>query len=192
MGRRIALLGLVLVLGAPALGGSAAAGGGCHAPSDAGLTGSTDKTVAIEMCAFTDTVTFVSPGDSVTWTNEDMAPHTVTGAGSSWGDDRYMDQGDEVSYTFEDEGVYPYFCALHPSMVGTVVVGDAAGMLGKFGGKVEEVDLTSASTDAAPPAGRAGDGVSPGAALSVALGLAAAAILGRFLLRRRVGATPAA
>jgi hypothetical protein len=31
---------------------------------------------------------------------------------------------DTVSYRFQNSGVFPYFCLIHPGMVGAVVVGD--------------------------------------------------------------------
>ena len=139
---------VVLVLMLSALGvvlPSAALGGGCHAGPGAHLTGSTATKVAIAGCLFSDTVTYVDPGETVTWTNEDAVPHTVTGAANSWGDDQILYRNDKASYTFDDEGVYPYFCAFHPSMVGAVVVGDATAMAGGTGAGVEKVDLAAAS-----------------------------------------------
>lgn len=64
------------------------------------------------------TVTLAA-GGTVTWTNRDSAPHTVTGDG--------FDSGtleDEATYahTFPTPGTYAYRCAFHGSMRGTVVV----------------------------------------------------------------------
>jgi plastocyanin len=33
-----------------------------------------------------------------------------------------LDTGDAFSFVFSTPGTYPYFCALHPHMQGTVVV----------------------------------------------------------------------
>jgi plastocyanin len=139
---------VVLVLMLSALGvvlPSVALGGGCHAGPGAHLTGSTATKVAIAGCLFSDTVTYVDPGETVTWTNKDAVPHMVTGAVDSWGDDQTLYRNDKVSYTFDEEGVYPYFCPFHPSMVGAVVVGDATAMAGGTGAGVEKADLAAAT-----------------------------------------------
>jgi hypothetical protein len=36
-------------------------------------------------------------------------------------------QGETVSYRFDQDGVYPYSCLIHPGMVGAIVVGDGVG-----------------------------------------------------------------
>ena len=66
----------------------------------------------------------IEVGDTVTWINNDSSPHTVTSSndnGSTFDSDILM-QGETFSFTFDSEGQYPYFCTLHPNMVGTVVV----------------------------------------------------------------------
>jgi plastocyanin len=186
---------LVIVLGAfwLVLPG-AAAGGGCHALPDNEMTSSKKPAVAIGECAFVDTVTYVDPGDEVTWINKDPVPHTVSGAAFSWGTEDLLNRGDRVSYTFENEGVYPYYCALHPSMVGAVVVGDAtkaATLTNGIAGVVEVKD---------PPAGEGTTAADSGGSelssailgVSIALAIVAVFIVSRLALRRRAGATPAA
>ena len=37
-----------------------------------------------------------------------------------------LKRGREATYAFAEAGVYPYVCTVHPGMVGTIVVGDAA------------------------------------------------------------------
>ena len=127
MMRRFSFVLALAILGSIAVVPSVAAGGGgCYAPKGVKLS-SGDEVGLIVECAFQPTVNYIEPGDKVTWTNKDVFDHTVTGAASSWGSDALMSQGETVSYTFEDEGVYPYYCAYHPSMVGAVVVGDGRG-----------------------------------------------------------------
>ena len=58
-------------------------------------------------------------GETVTWTNEDSAKHTVTG--SDWGSGD-LAQGQTYSKTFDKAGAYEYRCNFHPSMVGSVIV----------------------------------------------------------------------
>ena len=118
----LAVLGTFAVLsGAP----SALAGGGCHGPMGMEMTSESGDTAVIAECSFSPTVLYVEPGDRVTWSNKDFSDHTVTGAAFTWGSERPLAQGDTISFAFKEEGVFPYYCAYHPAMVGAVVVGDA-------------------------------------------------------------------
>lgn len=168
----------------------AVAGGGCHAGGDAAMTSGVDEEITIGGCLYVDTVTYVEPGERVTWTNKDPVPHSVTGAANSWGNEEYLSRGEKVSYRFEKAGVFPYYCILHPSMVGVVLVGDAKAMLGTSVDGVKKIDLTAATTtDEGPPADSGSSALVPGAA--IALAVAAGAVL-LFVLKRRAGAaTPA-
>jgi len=89
------------------------------------MTSESGDTGLIAECSFTPTVLYVEPGDRVTWSNKDPYDHTVTGAAFTWGSERPLAQGDTISFAFKEEGVFPYYCAYHPAMVGAVVVGDA-------------------------------------------------------------------
>jgi plastocyanin len=64
----------------------------------------------------------VAEGDTVTWTNSDHAPHTVTSEGSGPLDSPNMQMGDTWSFTFTQAGTYPYYCVIHPDMQGSVEV----------------------------------------------------------------------
>jgi plastocyanin len=76
-------------------------------------------------------------GDTVTWTNRDATPHTVTSGENGQPDGRFdsspnfnplMAPGQTFSHTFTEEaGQYPYYCALHPNMGGTVMVATVGG-----------------------------------------------------------------
>lgn len=59
-------------------------------------------------------------GSSVSWTNDDRIVHSVTAIGEF---DSGVMQPDEVfEYTFDKVGGFDYYCMLHPSMVGRLVV----------------------------------------------------------------------
>ncbi len=65
----------------------------------------------------------VPVGTTVTWTNNDNVAHTVTFrngmAGSKW----LLPGGVGIfHYTFASKGIFPYYCTIHPSMVGAVTV----------------------------------------------------------------------
>ncbi len=68
----------------------------------------------------------VSPGTTVTWTNVDDRPHTVTDRAGSF-DSGIFDTGGTYTRTFDTPGTFQYFCTLHPDMVGTVAVTGADG-----------------------------------------------------------------
>jgi plastocyanin len=68
----------------------------------------------------------VSVGTTVTWTNDDAQPHTVNSGEnatpSGLFDSPIMAPQATFEYTFTEAGEFPYFCILHPNMVGTVSV----------------------------------------------------------------------
>jgi plastocyanin len=73
----------------------------------------------------------VSVGNTVTWTNNDSQPHTVTSGSNGQPDNKFnsspnfnplLNPGQTFSHTFTEAGDYPYFCMLHPNQVGTVSV----------------------------------------------------------------------
>jgi plastocyanin len=76
----------------------------------------------------------VTVGQTVVWTNDDSAFHTVTSgtagiadAGKEFdsgltGPTALTSEGKTFEHTFDRIGDYPYFCTLHPAMVGTVIV----------------------------------------------------------------------
>lgn len=103
----------------PALAG----GGGCHAAT----TDAQGTTIHVRDFCFAPTVLHIKPGDTVTWINDDQVVHTVTGSSMSFGDYTDVAPGKQVSYKFVASGAYPYYCAFHPGMVGTLVVGDGSG-----------------------------------------------------------------
>jgi plastocyanin len=76
-------------------------------------------------CAFGPTVAQVPVGSTVTFFNGPDFAHLVTGADQAWGSrDTEVPPGGTVSYTFDKPGVYPYACALHRGMSGSIIVGD--------------------------------------------------------------------
>jgi plastocyanin len=69
----------------------------------------------------------VSAGEEITWSNDDSAAHTVTSGTPSGGPDGIFDSslfmaGGTFSVTLDEPGEYPYFCMVHPWMIGIVTV----------------------------------------------------------------------
>ena len=62
----------------------------------------------------------------VTWVNEDSAFHSVTsgfyGEPTELFDSGHLDPYQSFSFTFDEIGIYDYYCTLHPWMDGQVIV----------------------------------------------------------------------
>src|SRR5215203_3944251 len=76
----------------------------------------------------------IESGTTVTWTNDGQMPHTVTADDGSF-DSEELNPGDSYTLTFSGSGTVPYYCEIHPNMVGSVTVGDEAG--GEVAGPIE-------------------------------------------------------
>ena len=68
----------------------------------------------------------VSAGEEITWSNDDSAAHTVTsglpGAPDGIFDSSLFMAGGTFSVTLDESGEYPYFCMVHPWMIGNITV----------------------------------------------------------------------
>lgn len=71
--------------------------------------------------AFSPSTITVPINTTVTWTNKDDVPHTVTNA-LGFFDSGSLDYGETFSYNFSVEGTYTYSCTIHSSIQGTVIV----------------------------------------------------------------------
>jgi plastocyanin len=85
-----------------------------------------DTAVKIANFTFGPNALTVKTGTTVTWTNEDDIPHTVTSTTLAF-KSAALDTGDKFSFKFTTPGTYKYFCSLHPHMTGTIVVETATG-----------------------------------------------------------------
>jgi plastocyanin len=77
--------------------------------------------VQISDSAFGTSVLTIEVGDTVTWTNSDDRPHTVTSRDGAF-DSGNLDEGASFSATFDTPGTYAYLCEYHPDMTATIVV----------------------------------------------------------------------
>ena len=77
--------------------------------------------VAIASFAYAPETITVARGETVTWTNEDPAGHTVTDEGGLFASET-LGRGATFRTRFDRPGRHRYACALHPEMRGTVVV----------------------------------------------------------------------
>lgn len=93
--------------------------------ADGGATSDEAATVTISDFAFQPGTIEVAAGATVAWTNDDGVPHTVTaGTPDAVGDafDEPVDAGETAEITLDETGTFDYFCAIHPTMTGQVVV----------------------------------------------------------------------
>jgi len=85
---------------------------------------------------FTPNPLSVTPGTTVTWTNNDLMAHTVTsGKVSDSNSGSLFDSGlisgttktadHTFQFTFANAGTYDYYCTIHPWMTGQVIVGSS-------------------------------------------------------------------
>lgn len=117
IGAAVALVGILALL---ALVTSCGAAGNTTTTTTPSTTGA-GATVTIKDFAFDPASVTVKVGESVTWTNQDSATHTIAGdnGGFQSGD---LANGDSFSFTFDQAGTYTYHCGIHPNMKGTVIV----------------------------------------------------------------------
>jgi plastocyanin len=117
----LALAGTACYGQSPAPSGTAtgAPGGTPPGGSTTGGTAPSGPAVTMQNFAFNPPDLEVKVGDTVTWTNQDSAPHTVAGDAFQSGE---LATGGTYSFTFDKAGTYVYKCGIHPTMTGTVVV----------------------------------------------------------------------
>ncbi len=118
-------------------------------------------------------------GDTITWTNQDAAPHTATADDGSF-DTGELARGQSGSHTFTTAGSFSYVCSIHPSMRATVTVaGDAAPSA------PPTADPTAPATPAAPTADTGSGLPDTGLDVLVPVGAGALLLAAGLLLRAR-------
>lgn len=130
--RRLALFGALI----GATGLAACGGGDDAAPAPASAATATATAAAapakpsagateakIADFAFSPADIEVNVGDKITWTNDDSAAHTVTATSGADFDSGTLAQGADFTFEAKKAGTIAYFCAIHPSMKGTITVG---------------------------------------------------------------------
>jgi plastocyanin len=80
--------------------------------------------VSIDNFVFSPATLTVAVGTTVTWTNRDDVPHTVTSDEKQNKPfaSKALDTDETFSFQFTKPGTYAYFCAVHSQMVGKVIV----------------------------------------------------------------------
>ncbi|HUG85618.1 MAG TPA: cupredoxin domain-containing protein [Euzebya sp.] len=89
--------------------------------SDAGDAPAQEAAVQMADIAFSPASVSATAGSTITWTNEDTVPHTVSFGDAGPTSDTIEPAG-TFETTFDEPGSYPYVCTIHPGMDGTVEV----------------------------------------------------------------------
>jgi plastocyanin len=79
-----------------------------------------DHAVAIKGFKFEPAQITIAKGDTVTFTNEDAAPHTATSLTAGVFDTGRLAKGESKTISFADAGAFEFKCKFHPTMKGTV------------------------------------------------------------------------
>jgi plastocyanin len=121
----------------------------------AGAQNQQNVSVNIQNFAFDPPNITVAPGTTVTWVNNDSAPHTVTATDPAGAfDSGTLQPGQSYSFTFTQPGTtYAYYCAIHPSMTGTVTVagGTAAAQAGGATAQISGTGEPQLAATGGPP-----------------------------------------
>lgn len=99
-------------------------GASCYKSSNTPATSSapvTTNQVTISNFAFSPQTITVSPGTTVTWTNNDSTTHTVTSDNNSFNSNQ-LAPGNNFQFTFANTGTFSYHCSIHTNMTGQVIV----------------------------------------------------------------------
>ena len=134
MKKLLALLVVCLALTVAACGGDdeddGGGGGGTAAPAEQTDTAAPreDSPASVKVdipdIKFEPKDIAVEAGTTITWTNTDDLPHTVTktgGPGAQF-DSGNIDPGGEYEQTVEAKGKIDYVCTIHPGQEGSITV----------------------------------------------------------------------
>lgn len=84
----------------------------------------TEHRVKIEGMVFSPASVKIRPGDRVIFENRDLVPHTATAKGPGGFDSGVIQKEANWSVTLTERGTVRYACLLHPTMTGTIIVGE--------------------------------------------------------------------
>lgn len=170
-----------VVVGKASAPSAAARTTGSTAPSNGGspgaITSATPASGRVEAemrdIVFEPSHLVIKSGSTVAWTNTGGAPHTVNARDGSYSSG-IKNHNEVFEHRFDAPGTFEYFCAVHPTMIGTVEVVAAEG---------------AAALGSSVPTTEVGSGGTPGVAM--VLSFLAALVLGAagmyVLMKRQAG-----
>ena len=77
--------------------------------------------VQVDNFTFSPETLTVPLNSAVTWVNKDDIPHVIA-SNEGLFKSKALDSDQKFSYSFTKAGTYPYYCTLHPKMMGKIVV----------------------------------------------------------------------
>lgn len=112
----------MLFFGCTNYGSGTQVGGQIQGSKIAGTSDSVTTNIHIKNFVFDSAVVTIKQGDSVTWINDDAIPHSIKTVGSQF-ESTVLSTGASFTHKFtEAPGEYDYFCGIHTSMRGKVIV----------------------------------------------------------------------
>ena len=117
---------IAMMCGGAALWASGVFSGAAGVPTAAAQMGASPAApspqVIIESFRFTPDMLTVPVGAEVVWMNQDNIQHTVTSDDKTTFASSLLGSGDTFSHRFDEPGIFPYHCSVHPMMTAKVVV----------------------------------------------------------------------
>ena len=92
---------------------------GCSNPTTE-VKGAKGDTITINHFVFEPKELTVVEGTTVTWLHNDNVAHTIVSP--SLFESSVLNKGDKFTFTFTKKGEYEYYCSIHPSMRGKIIV----------------------------------------------------------------------
>ncbi len=101
---------------------SEAAGAGAYGQGGAEAGGTAPGGVNVVDYTFSPAEVKIPVGQTLTWNFADEAGHDVVSTEGAFKSE-VLGSGGSYSFTFTRAGTFDYFCSIHPSMKGSVIVG---------------------------------------------------------------------
>ncbi len=83
--------------------------------------GPVEHAVSITGFKFVPETITIAPGDRITWTNNDIVPHTATAMDKRW-DTGTIAKGKSKSLIVGEDHLTEYFCRFHPKMKARLIL----------------------------------------------------------------------
>jgi plastocyanin len=80
------------------------------------------QTIKIKNMTFSPAKISISAGDTVEWVNSDNVPHMLNSDTGTVLQSPLFNPGKKFHHVFDTAGKFPYHCAIHPTMQGTITV----------------------------------------------------------------------
>jgi len=94
---------------------------GLAVPDSAQASVGSEAEVQIDNFTFSPGAINVKAGTRVIWINHDDIPHTVDSTEGKFRSGA-LDTDDKFEFRFVQPGEYPFYCRIHPKMVGKIIV----------------------------------------------------------------------